>query len=164
MTEVKLTENDLPYAEKAEHYCAMEEHCTSAVRAKLLTWGASREQVDRITDYLVQNDYINEPRYARQYCDSKLRMQKWGRIKMAYHLRAKQLPKPVIETAIEGLDEVLYSSVLRELAEGKWEQLKGEENPMKRKGKLVTFLASKGFEMDEIQETIQSLTNIDIKA
>ena len=164
MAEVKLTENDKPYADKAERFCAMEEHCTSAVRAKLLTWGASREQVDRITAYLVANDYINESRYARQYCDSKLRLQKWGRVKMAYHLRSKQLPKPVIESAIQSIDEVLYSSVLRDLAENKWELLKGEEDLFKRKGKLVSFLASKGFEMEEIQEVTQSLTNIDIKA
>ena len=50
-------------------------------------------------------------------------------------------------------------SVLFDLAENKWATLQNEANSLKRKNKLVTFLASKGFEMDEILEAIEPIIN-----
>lgn len=156
---IKFEEKDMPFVQKAETYCAADEQCRSAVRAKLLVWGASRTLIDDIIKHLVDNDFINEQRYTRQYCDSKLRLQKWGRIKISYQLRAKQIPKNIIEKSISEIDGEVYGKVLFDLAENKWATLQNEANSLKRKNKLVTFLASKGFEMDEILEAIEPIIN-----
>lgn len=155
--EYKFDENLLPIIQRAEKYCANDEHCRSSVRAKLLVWGATRPQADMIVQYLVDSDFINELRYAQHYCGSKMRMQKWGRVKMAYQLRSKQIPKAIIEKTLASLDKDAYTSILADLARTKWEQLATEPDQNRRRTKVVNFLCSKGFELSEVQASLTTL-------
>lgn len=150
----KFTDADKAFISKAEQYCAANEQCRSAVKEKLLAWGADRILAGHIVDYLVDNDFINEARYCRLYCDSKLRLQKWGRIKINYMLRGKQIDNKTITSALQGLDAGLYRETLVQLAESKLRTI-DEDNPLKRKAKLTSYLASHGFESDEIQEALK---------
>jgi regulatory protein len=151
------TEAEMAYRSKAEQYCASAEQCRSSVKDKLMTWGAGRDMAQRIVDSLVEDDFINEERYCNIYCDSKLRLQKWGRIKIGYQLRNKRIDSKIIDKVLQNIDPELYSATLYELAEKKWALL-NEPDPNKRTAKLVAFLASHGFESDEIQATIKELT------
>ena len=155
--EYKFDEKLQPIVQKAEKYCSDDEHCRSSVRAKLLIWGASRTDVDTIVQYLCDNDYINEERYALQYCSGKMRMQKWGRVKMAYQLRSKQIPRNIIEKTLEAIDKDAYNRILFDLARTRWEQLATERDEVRRHNKVCTFLSSKGFEMGEILQTLNIL-------
>lgn len=157
--DVYFDDRVLPIVQKAEKYCSADEHCRSSVRAKLFGWGALRTDVDVIIEYLCENDYINEERYALVYCNSKMRSQKWGRIKMAYQLRSKQIPKEIIESTLKQIDETAYNEILDGLAESKWELLADESDERKKRIKFFNFLASKGFENDEIQAVYDKLTN-----
>ena len=76
----EFNDAEMPFVQRAEHYCAGDEQCISSVRTKLMTWGADRLLIERILQYLVREDYINEQRYAIAYCQTKMRNQKWGRI------------------------------------------------------------------------------------
>ena len=155
--EKTLDEKLAPLVQRAEKYCADDEHCRSSVRAKLLVWGASRADADAIVDHLVENDFINEERYAEHYCGSKMRMQKWGRVKMAYQLRSKQIPKAIIEQTLANLEKDAYNRILFDLARTRWEQLATEADPNRRRIKVTNFLSSKGFEINEIQQTLNIL-------
>lgn len=155
--EPKFSEIEQVYLSKAEQYCAAGEQCRSAVRDKLMTWGASQESIHKIIEYLVENDYINEERYCHIYCESKLHLQKWGRIKIAYQLRGKRIDNKHIEKAILNIDENEYRETLKKLAENKLLTIK-EKDPRKRNAKLISFLSSHGFEMCEIHDTIKTLT------
>lgn len=156
---VKFQENERPFVERAENYCAASEQCASSVRAKLLVWGASHELTDKVMKHLKEADFINEMRYAKLYCGSKLRQQKWGKVKMAYQLRAKQIPRNIIDAAIASVDEQAYKEALQSLLVEKWALLASESDDRKRRVKLTNFLASKGFEASEIQECIQNNIN-----
>ena len=92
-----FTESEMTFVTKAEQYCATGEQCRSAVRDKLLTWGANQVLRERIVEYLTENDFINEERYCRIYCESKLRLQKWGRVKIEYQLRSKRIDNSTIK-------------------------------------------------------------------
>ena len=94
-----FTEKETPFIAKAEQYCSNEERCRSAVMDKLLTWGAGVELSQRIIEHLISTDFINEGRYCRLYCDSKIRQQKWGRIKIAYQLRSKRIDAKTVDNA-----------------------------------------------------------------
>ncbi|MBP5517024.1 MAG: RecX family transcriptional regulator [Bacteroidales bacterium] len=156
---VNFTESEQAFLLKAEQYCSTSEQCCSSVREKLLNWGASRDLTERITLSLVDNGYIDEERYCRIYCDSKLHLQKWGRLKIAYQLRGKRINNVVIEKAIQEIDEELYRETLVKLAENKMHTIK-EDDPRKRKAKLMSYLASHGFTHEEIENTINEiLTN-----
>lgn len=155
-----FTESERAYLSRAEQYCATSEQCCSTVRDKLVTWGASRELTGHIVDRLVADGFIDEERYCRLYCDSKLRLQKWGRVKIAYQLRGKQINNKLIESSIQHIDPELYNSTLRQLAENKMKTI-NDSDPRKRQSKLMSFLASHGFTPTEIHNIITELNSND---
>jgi len=144
-----FNESEIPFLSKAEQYCAQSEQCRSSVMDKLTRWGASHELSERIINYLVKNDYINERRFCQIYSESKMNLQKWGRIKIAYQLRAKRIDKRLIDEALTNLDPNRYHEVLLQLARQKMSTIK-DDNSFARRNKLMAFLASHGFESDEI--------------
>ena len=144
-----FNESEIPFLSKAEQYCAQSEQCRSSVMDKLTRWGASHELSERIINHLVKNDYINERRFCQIYSESKMNLQKWGRIKIAYQLRAKRIDKRLIDEALTDLDPNRYHEVLLQLARQKMSTIK-DDNPFARRNKLMAFLASHGFESDEI--------------
>ncbi len=151
--EIKFDEAELELAQKAEKYCAVSEQCMSSVRAKLFIWGASRPQAEKVIKHLCANNFINEQRYAESYSSSKVRLQHWGRIKIAYQLRAKQIPQNIIDNAIESINIDDYRKSLIELTHSRWEMYPDGDFEKNRR-KLMAFLATKGFEMDIIKEVV----------
>ena len=136
---------------KAERYCANEEQCRTSVRKKLCDWGASMEASGKIVSRLIDQGFIDERRYARAYVSSKLRTQKWGRLKVVYQLRSKQVPPKFITEALSEIPDEEYRGILLDVANMKWGSYDMGEPVNKRRSKLVTFLASRGFESPEIQ-------------
>ena len=157
--------------ERARRWCAAEERCESGVREKLAAWGTGRADADDIIASLVEEGYLDDVRYARDYCESKVLHQHWGRQKVCYQLRLKRLSREAIEEGMAAVDEERYMEMLREVAEKKWEAESGKRSvgsgesgvesrewvtDVKRK--VMAFLASRGFTMSEINETITNIT------
>lgn len=151
-----FSESELAFVTKAEQYCASGEQCRSAVRDKLLTWGAGQELRERIVDYLTENDYINEERFCRIYCESKLHLQKWGRVKIAYQLRSKRIDNATINKALQNIDEEVYQQTLTNLTVNKNNSIVEPDNK-KRRAKLMSFLSSHGFTIEEIEGAVAAL-------
>lgn len=140
---------------KAERYCSNEEQCRTSVRKKLCDWGASLDVSGRIVERLCSQGYIDERRYAKTYCESKLRNQKWGRLKVIYQLRSKQIPPKFITEGMTAVGEEEYRAILQGVAEQKWSTYNAGEDLARKKAKLNTFLSSRGYEMQEIQGVLQ---------
>ena len=151
-----FNDSERQFVNKAEKYCSESEQCRSSVKDKLAGWGADRELATRIVDYLVDNEFIDEARYCRIFCESKLHLQKWGRVKMNYQLRMKQIERSLIDEALNNLDEAQYRETLLQLAQSKMLTIK-DADPRKKQSKLVSYLASHGFTADEINDTIEKL-------
>ncbi|MBQ1408917.1 MAG: RecX family transcriptional regulator [Bacteroidales bacterium] len=151
-----FSESEMAFVTKAEQYCASSEQCRSAVRDKLLTWGAGQELRERIVDYLTENDFINEERFCRIYCESKLHLQKWGRVKIAYQLRSKRIDNATINKALQGIDEEVYHQTLTNLTVNKNNSIVEPDNK-KRRAKLMSFLSSHGFTIEEIESAVAAL-------
>ena len=146
-----MSDEEMLLLSKAERYCANEEQCRTSVRKKLCDWGASLDASGRIVSRLVDQGFIDERRYARAYVSSKLRTQKWGRLKVVYQLRSKQVPPKFITEALAEIPDEEYRNILLDVANMKWNSYDSNEPASKRRSKLVTFLASRGFESPEIQ-------------
>ena len=146
-----LSEEEMSLLARAERYCANEEQCRTSVRKKLCDWGASMEASGKIVTRLIDQGFIDERRYARAYVSAKLRTQKWARLKVIYQLRSKQVPPKFITEALAEIPDEEYRSILLDVANMKWNSYNTTEPTNKRRSKLVTFLASRGFESPEIQ-------------
>lgn len=150
--------------ERARCWCAAEERCESGVREKLVAWGASADERDEIVARLKKESYLDDARYARAYCESKVLHLHWGRQKVLYQLRLKRLPREAIDEGMAAVDEEQYREMLRETAEKKLRELGGKcevgsgELEVAVKRKLSAFLASRGFTMSEINEVITNIT------
>lgn len=130
---------------KAEHYAASSEHCAEDVRLKLRQWGATSSDEQTIIAHLVEHDFINHLRYAHAFVHDKLRFQNWGRVKIAYALRAKRIEDSIIDEALGSIDEQDYFAVLRKVASHK----KGATREQ-----LLRFLSQRGFTFDEIRHVL----------
>ncbi len=146
--------------ERARCWCAAEERCESGVREKLVVWGAGADDADEIVAVLREEGYLDDVRYARAYCESKMLHQHWGRQKVIYQLRLKRLPREAIEEGMAAVDEEQYMEMLREVAEKKLSAVGGERGPVGTdvRRKMMAFLSSRGFTMSEINEVITKIT------
>lgn len=135
---------------KAEQYCAREEQCVSGVRRKLRDWGAAPATADAIVRHLLEERYIDERRYVRLYCQGKLRIQRWGRNKMAWELRNKGIADALIAEGLDSLSEEEYQATLDKVAQAKLATLRGDSDFDKQR-KLTAYLLSRGFTMEEIK-------------
>jgi len=149
-----MSEEEMSLLARAERYCANEEQCRTSVRKKLCDWGATPDASTKIVNRLIDQGFIDERRYARAYVSAKLRNQKWGRLKVIYQLRSKQVPPKFITEALAEIPDEEYRNILLDVARTKWETYAPTEPTAKRRAKLVTFLASRGYESPEIQAMI----------
>ena len=142
---------------KAKHYCAYQERCHSEVKDKLYSFGLNTREVDQILSTLIEENYLNEERFAIQYAGGHFRSKKWGKVKIAYTLKQKQVSAYCIKKALRQIDEDDYLKALQKLLEEKLKTLKSEKNIFIKKRKLQDYLMQKGYETDLIREMINKL-------
>jgi len=141
---------------RAAALCSSQEQCSSHIREKLKSWGASSEDADKIIDILIKEKFLNDARYATFYVRDKFRFNGWGKIKLRMMLRQKGIPLAIIEEALNQIDPDLYKQTCTRLLSEKSASLK-ESNQFKRKGKLFRFAAQRGFETDLIHQILSYL-------
>lgn len=130
---------------KAMALCAMREHCTGEIRCKLAEWGVSNSDSVKILTFLTGEKFISDNRYAAAFTRDKFRQNKWGRLKIASHLRAKGISEETIRKGLAEINEDNYRDTIRELISSH-RRLTKAKNKYDMKGKLLRFGLSKGFE------------------
>ena len=144
--------------EKAKHYCAYQERCHYEVKEKLYSFGLYKQQVEELISQLIEEDYLNEERFSIQFAGGKFRMKQWGRVKIKYELKQKQVSEYCIKKALKQIDEDDYSKTLTKLAEKKWTSIKKvESNKFSRMSKTTDYLLQKGYESDMVRAAITKL-------
>ena len=123
------------------------------ITEKLLRWGISREDSNRIVDRLIDEKYIDESRYALAYVRDKVRFSHWGRVKIKSMLRMLRVSEQDIRNAFDSFDEDEYLAVLEGVIETKRRTLP-EADSYASRVKLIRFALQRGFEMHEITKFI----------
>lgn len=141
------------------HYCAYQDRCHSEVRSKLLGMECYGAELEEAISILIEEDFLNEERYAQAYARGKFRMNKWGRIRIKQQLKLKKVSDYCIRKALAQLDEVEYAHTLHELMQKKLATLSGERNEWIRKQKVYQHLVQKGYEPDLVQDTWKAFDN-----
>lgn len=144
--------------QKLKHYCAYQERCHSEVKEKLYNLGAWKKDHDEIIATLIEENYLNEERFALAFAGGKFRVKQWGRVKIKYELKQKQLSEYCIKKSLKQIDEEEYIKVLNKLAKDKYTSLKSEQYLIRKK-KTMDYLIAKGFEMDLIRRVVDNVGN-----
>ena len=143
--------------QKAKQYCAYQERCHSEVKEKFYSFGMHTNEVDELLSELITGNYLNEERFAIQFAGGKFRIKQWGRIKIKYALKQKQVSEYSIKKALKAIEENEYNKTLAKLFDQKLKTLKAEKNIFIKKRKLQDHLLQKGFETDLIRKLIAAL-------
>ena len=141
--------------QKMKQYCGYQERSHYEVKQKLWDIGSYASDHDEIISTLIEEDYLNEERFAKQYAGGKFRMKDWGRIKIYYGLKEKQVSEYNIKKAMKEIDEEIYVQKLQQLAEKKYESLKGEQY-LVRKKKTMDYLMQKGYESNLVHRFVNN--------
>lgn len=139
--------------QKSEAFCAYQERCSHEVLEKLKRLGAQDGEIIQIMNALIENNFLDDKRFARAYAVGKLRIKYWGVNKIKQGLKLKRLDNELIALALKNVyAEENYFGILQDVANRKWQELHKEKDPWMRKQKLFRFLASRGFNFDEFSE------------
>ncbi|HZK03906.1 MAG TPA: regulatory protein RecX [Bacteroidaceae bacterium] len=138
---------------KAMAYCAARECSISQMHSKLVQWGVDREVSEQIISSLIQENFINEKRYAMTFASDKFRFLNWGRQKIAFALKQKGIPSGLINEAINSIDQEEYVKRLEKFISSKRKTLKGGTE-YQNNIKLIRSAVNRGFEISLIREIV----------
>ncbi|MGM0531508.1 MAG: regulatory protein RecX [Bacteroidota bacterium] len=139
---------------RAQRLCSKSEKCEFDLRKKLNQWEVSEDEKEKIIHSLKKYDFINHQRYAASFANDKLKFNHWGKKKIEYALRSKNIEAEYIQEAINRINDEEYDRIL-------YEEVKKKDNAIKtpvkseRKNKICNYLLQKGFESGKVFEIVE---------
>ena len=141
--------------DKIKSYCQYQERCTKEVRKKLNTLKVSTESTEKIISFLKHNDFLKDERFAQFFIQGKLRIKKWGKIKLKYELKSRGINYQIIETSIKNIPDDEYISYFDEFSSNKIKFLKGTMDQKKRS--FINYFTYRGWENDLIYQKLRDI-------
>jgi regulatory protein len=153
MTEETLYKASLS---KAMALCSRREYCPEDIRLKVQSWGLGENDTGRVIEILIKENFLIENRYAEAFVKDKFNYNKWGKVKIAAHLKMKKIPSGIIRSALGCIDDEIYRKTLSDLIVSHRRSVKAK-NQYDLKGKLLRYGLSKGFESELLYNIISSI-------
>jgi regulatory protein len=141
---------------KIENYCVYQDRCHKEVENKLREMGMIPIATNQIIGHLIQENYLNEERFARSYARGKFNIKKWGKKRIVNELKQREISKYNITSALQEIDEDTYLKTLDVLAKKKLASLT-EKNLQKRRKKVSDYLLYRGWESHLVYEKVTTL-------
>ena len=141
---------------KLEQYCVYQDRCHKEVEQKLREFTLIPEAKEQILLSLLQDNFLNEARFATSFARGKFRIKNWGKQRIIRELKFREISTYNIKSALKEIDEEEYLQRIQLITE-KRNQIISESITYKRKQKLIGFLQRKGYEMDLIYKTVDQV-------
>ena len=142
--------------DKMAKYCAYQERCVKDVKDKLKTYDIPEEEKTKILEYLLDNRFVNDERFAKSFVRGKINQSGWGVNKIRFHLVQKGIAKEIIEEALGQTDEEVYRQRLIDILTTKAKTVKAASD-FEKKRKLAAYAMQKGFEGNLVWEVLGDL-------
>jgi regulatory protein len=146
--------------QKLEHFCAYQERCHAEVTSKLYDLKMTTEEMDQIIVHLIQENFLNETRFACSFARGKHRIKHWGKIRITNELKFRQISNANITLALKEISAEEYQKTFDELSERCWNSI-SEKNTLKKRKKFCDYLLRRGYESnlvyDKLKEFEQNL-------
>ena len=123
---------------------------------KLQEWGIYGEEANQVVLFLIENNYLNEERFAQAFAGGKFRVKKWGRTKIKRELKLRQVSDFCINLALKEIDPNDYTNTLQEVIQKQLEKAQ-TKHPLLAKQKAFQYAMQRGYESDIIQDVLKSL-------
>jgi len=140
---------------RLQKYCAYQERSHHEVRMKLIEIGCYGLDLENVICDLIQENFLNEQRFASTYAGGKFRLKKWGRIKIRQELKLKRVSPYCLKKAMEEISEEDYEETMHTLLTKKARTVRAK-NQFEKRGKLARYLMQKGYESFLIWEILKT--------
>jgi len=142
--------------DKMAKYCAYQERCVKDVSDKLKSFDIPEEDKAKILEYLLDNRFVSDERFAKSFVKGKVNQSGWGLNKIRFHLMRKGISKELIDETLGQTDEEIYRQRLTDILKAKSKTVKADSD-YERKRKLAAYAMQKGFEAHLVWEVLKDL-------
>jgi regulatory protein len=134
-------------------YCAFRDRSTYEVEKKLDEYGVIPEVKDEIIAFLMQENFLDDERFARSFARGKFRIKGWGKRKIVNELKKYRLSDYYIEKALEEIETGEYYAKIKELIAKKIKE-SDFENGFTAKQKIYRYLLQKGYAPEDFSDIL----------
>jgi regulatory protein len=142
--------------QKLKHYCGYQERCHKEVIEKLYELGVKKKEHDEILSKLIEENYLNEERFAIAFASGKFRIKRWGKTKIKFELKQRQVSDYCIKKALAGVEDEEYLKAMQALAKKKYDSLKSLQYLIRKK-RTMDYLLQKGYAYGEVVQVLKDL-------
>ncbi len=142
--------------QKIEHYCAYQERCHEEVEQKLRSMKMDSDEIDQIIAHLINDNFLNEERFACSFARGKHRIKHWGKMRITNELKFRGINQTLITIALKEISPEEYYETFDQLANKHWESIR-EPNALKKRKKFCDYLLRRGFESNLVYEKMKEL-------
>lgn len=137
--------------QKLFRFCAYQERCKQDIRKKMRELEIDFSEYDLILDYLEEENFLNEARFACAFAGGRFRIKRWGKHKIRNELRKKNIDRKQIERAlVREIPDDDYLKSLEYLIDKRVSISRQQLSAVERQ-KLFRFLQQKGYEWEVIK-------------
>ena len=125
---------------------------------KFYDYKLTSTEKEQILVYLIENNFINEERFAKSFVRGKHNYKNWGKNRIIQELKFRNISSKLIEIALREINNDEYLIRFNSIAEKHWLQIK-ERKGQKKNKKFVDYLLRKGFESHLIYDKLKEFDN-----
>lgn len=142
--------------QKLEHFCAYQDRCHDEVVTKLYSLKMSPDEIDIIIVKLIEDNFLNETRFACSFARGKHRIKHWGKIRIVNELKIRHISATNIKLALKEITPEEYETTFDQISQRCWENLI-ESNSLKKRKKFCDYLLRRGYESNLVYEKVKEL-------
>lgn len=136
------------------------DHSASELKKKALArnreWNA--EEIETEIGSLADKGYLDEERFVRSYVVDKLRLNRWGPVRIRAGLLGKGIDPQLADRILrEENDDLELGRICVDLAVRRKYRFAGEENEGKRRMKIAAWLQRRGFTHSTIRKALPDI-------
>ncbi len=147
---------------KAFDYLGRRLHSYNELKLKLLRKKYEVSMIEEVLDQLKEKKMIDDYEFGKIYFEEKIRTKSWGKNKIKSELYKKGIEREIVDEIMNLEKEVSYIDKAMQLAEKKLRILSNRNyNKRELSTKLYSFLSSRGYDYDTINEVINRLVKED---
>lgn len=138
---------------RLEALCARAEHCSFELSTKLRGWGITGASAEEIINHLIDNRFVDDLRFAQSFVRDRYRFSGHGRRKIILALIAKHIPRNIINTALEEIDDEVYFNNLCHIINRKASSL--DMTIYDNRNKIYRYAIGRGYESNLIVKALK---------
>ena len=139
-----------------QKYCIYQDRSHMEVEKKLKEMSMIPEVVNKIIISLIEQDYLNEERFAFNYARGKFKLKKWGKRRLKAELKRKGVTSNLISLALDQISDFDYKRTFDELANKKASSI-NSGSVLKNRKQLADYLIYRGWETTLVYDKLNEI-------